>query len=157
MWPLQPLGQRMQFCVAATESLELGHRRQHVFRVWVPSDRGPGGSDTNADRATACRHIEGGRDRPHRSALRSSRSVCQQRDVAQHLEIDRCRLLALAQIGDGFSAIGSSDPEREPAAGAAAIQTEHQSGPLRSSAMDEGIDAQRAVQSGDPGRHLVEK
>ena len=58
------------------------------------------------------------------------------------------------------------DAERDAAAGAAAVESEHQAGLLRRAAMDERIDAERAVfadqprrnrsMNSKPGRHISE-
>ena len=76
---------------------------------------------------------------------------------AHHLAIDGGDLFALAQIGDGVVAMLRRDPERDAAAGAAAIEPEHQAGLFRRAAMDEGVDAERAVFADQPGRHPLEK
>ena len=68
-----------------------------------------------------------------------------QPDRSFHLAVDRGDLLALAQIGDGGCAVLLRDPERDAAAGAAAVEPEHEARLLRRAAMDEGIDAERAV------------
>ena len=89
------------------------------------------------------------------------------RSRAHGLAIDHGHLLARAQIGDGRRAFGGRHPKGDAAAGAAAIEAEHQAGPLRRAAMDEGIDAERAVQRRSavpararrirkPGRHISE-
>ena len=44
------------------------------------------------------------------------------------------------------------DPERDAAAGAAAVEPEHQARLFRRAAMDEGIDAERAVFANQPRR-----
>src|SRR6266487_4683837 len=67
-----------------------------------------------------------------------------------HLAIDRGDLLAFAQIGDGRRAVLFRDPECDAAAGAAAVEPEHEARLLRRAAMDEGIDAERAVFADQP-------
>jgi hypothetical protein len=54
-----------------------------------------------------------------------------------HLAIDRSNLFAFAQIGDGGGAVLFRDPERDAAAGAAAIEPEHEARLFRRAAMDE--------------------
>src|SRR5882724_12951964 len=70
-----------------------------------------------------------------------------------HLAIDRGDLLALTQIGDGGAAVPFGDPECDAAAGAAAIQAEHQARLFRRAAMNEGIDAERTMFADQPGRN----
>src|SRR5258708_11140093 len=67
-----------------------------------------------------------------------------------HFAIDRSHLLALAQIGDGGAAVLFRDPECDAAAGAAAIQPEHEAGLFPRAAVDEGVDAERAVLADQP-------
>ena len=66
-------------------------------------------------------------------------------DTAQHLAVDARHLLAGAQIFDGGLAVLLPDSERHPLARPAAIETEHQSWPLRRSPMHKRIDAERAM------------
>ena len=61
------------------------------------------------------------------------------------LTIDLGYLFAGAQVFDCFRAPGRGHPVSDAAAVAAAIQSEHQAWSLRSSAMHERIDAQRAM------------
>ena len=49
------------------------------------------------------------------------------------------------------------DPIGDAAAHAAAIEPEHQAGPLRRTAMNEGIDAKRPVQADEPGRNPLDE
>ena len=78
-------------------------------------------------------------------------------DRAHHLAIDRGDLFARAQICDGRGALLVRDPKRDAAAGAAAVEPEHQAGLFRRSAMDEGIDAERAVLADQPRRNLLDE
>ena len=97
---LQPLGQHVQFRVAAAERLELGDRRQHIVAVGarasvaLPDQMQPLIERELAGilRMAAIDHVGQRFDPPLR--------LPEQRHVAQHLEIDRGHLLALAQIGD---------------------------------------------------------
>src|SRR5947208_63479 len=75
----------------------------------------------------------------------------------RHLAIDRGDLLALAQISDGGGAVLFGDPKRDAAAGAAAIEAEHETGLFRRSPVHEGIDAKRAVFADQPGRDLFDE
>ena len=87
--------------------------------------------------------------------------VAQRRDLARRLAlepdpphafaIDPGRLLAPAQIGDGLRPVGGRHPERDALAGAAAVETEHEAGPLGRAAVNERIDAQRPVGAGQAG------
>ncbi len=80
--------------------------------------------------------------------------MSEQRHVAQDFAIDLGDLLALAQIvRPPLRGSARRDAEGDAAAGAAAVEAEHEAGPLRRAAMHEGIDAERAVQPGDPRRH----
>src|SRR5712671_6268403 len=72
-----------------------------------------------------------------------------------HFAVDGRDLLALAQIGDGGGAVLFGDPEGDAAAGAAAIEAEHQAGLFRRAAMDERINAERAVFADQPRRDLL--
>src|SRR5262249_13122517 len=78
-------------------------------------------------------------------------------NVAMRLEIDRRHLLARAQIGDGLLVFGRGNAIGDAAAGAAAVQAEHEAGTFGRTAMDEGIDAERAVQSDDARRQAFEE
>ena len=71
---------------------------------------------------------------------------------AHHLAIDRGHLLARPQIGDHVGTVLFSDAEGDAAAGAAAVEPQHQARLLRRAAMHEGIDAERAVLADQPGR-----
>src|SRR6266700_654633 len=76
---------------------------------------------------------------------------------AHHLTIDRRDLLARAQIGDGLGAIHFADAERDTAAGAAAIKSEHKTGLFRGAAMHERIYAQCAMFADQPRRDLFDE
>src|SRR6185295_15067638 len=82
-------------------------------------------------------HIDEGADALARLVLEPHRPF--------HLAVDRGDLLALAQIGDGGRAMLLRDPKRDAAAGAAAVEPQHEAGLFWCAAMDEGIDAERAV------------
>ena len=49
------------------------------------------------------------------------------------------------------------DPERDAAAGAAAIEAEHQPGLFRCSPVHKGVNAERAMLADQPGRHLLDE
>ena len=53
-------------------------------------------------------------------------------------------------------ALRAGDPEGDAAAGAAAVEAEHEAGLFRRSAMVEGIDAQRAVLADQPRGDLFD-
>ena len=55
-----------------------------------------------------------------------------------------------AQIGDGVGALRRRDAEGDAAAGAAAVEAEHEAGTFRRAAMHEGIDAERAMRADQP-------
>src|SRR3979490_2357621 len=71
---------------------------------------------------------------------------------ACHLPIDGGDLLAFAQVGDGRGAVLFGDPERDAAAGTAAVETEHEPGLFRRSPVHERIDAERAGLAAPPRR-----
>jgi hypothetical protein len=66
-------------------------------------------------------------------------------------------LLALAQVGNRLGAFCFRHPIGDAAAGAAAIQSEHQPGTLGRAAMDIGQDAERAMRPDDPRRQTLEE
>ena len=72
-------------------------------------------------------------------------------DPAPGLAIDHGDLLARAQIVDGLGPLVGRHPVGDAAAIAAAVEAEHQPGLFRRAAMDEGIDAERAVGADQPG------
>ena len=74
-----------------------------------------------------------------------------------HFAIDMGGLLAAAQILDDVAALLRRHPERDAAAGAAAVEPEHQAGLFRGAAMVERIDAERAVLADQPGRDLLDE
>src|SRR5229473_8367729 len=76
---------------------------------------------------------------------------------SHHLAIDGGDLLARAQIGDRVGVMLLRDPERDAAAGAAAVQSEHEAGLFRCSPMHEGVDAKRAMLAYQPRRNLLEE
>ena len=49
------------------------------------------------------------------------------------------------------------DAERDAAAGAAAVEAEHEARLFRRAAMDEGIDAERAMFADQPRRNLLDE
>src|SRR5713226_2717169 len=78
-------------------------------------------------------------------------------DRTHHFAIDVGGLLAAAQIFHGAVALLRRDPERDAAAGAAAVEPEHEAGLFRGPAMVERIDAQRAVLADQPRRDLLDE
>src|ERR1700722_18451164 len=74
-----------------------------------------------------------------------------------HFAIDRGDLLALAQVGDGCRALFLRNPERDAAAGAAAVEAEHEAGLFRRPPGHKGINAERAVLADQPRRNPLEK
>jgi hypothetical protein len=111
--------QPVQLGIAKTFRLDCFHRRQHIIAVDVGLPvslqhvaqlfcrRQPSGILYMA----AVDHIDQGADALAHLVLQPHRSF--------HLAIDRGDLLALAQIGDGSSAVLLGDPECDAAAGAA--------------------------------------
>src|SRR5690349_5432644 len=65
--------------------------------------------------------------------------------VAPNLEIHHGDLLARTQISNGLAAPRARDAIGDAAASAAAVEAEHEAGPLRRAAMHERIDAERAM------------
>src|SRR5258707_9986674 len=80
-----------------------------------------------------------------------------QPDRAHHLAIDVGGLLAAAQILHGVVAALGRDPKRNAAAGAAAVEPEHEAGLFPRPAMVERINAERAVLADQPRRDLLEE
>src|ERR1700754_596076 len=76
---------------------------------------------------------------------------------AHHLAVDAGDLLALAQIGDDGAAVLLRDLVCDAAAGAAAVEAEHQARAFGRAAMDKRIDAERAVFADQPRRHLLDE
>jgi hypothetical protein len=74
------------------------------------------------------------------------------RDPPQGFKVNGGRLFALAQIRDGGRAILCGDPIGNAAAGAATVEPKYEAGLLGGAAVDEGIHAQRPVQSDEPCR-----
>src|SRR6516165_10657823 len=75
----------------------------------------------------------------------------------RHLAVDRGDLFARTQVGYRRGAILLGDTKCDAAAGAAAVQPQHQAGLFRRSAMDEGIDAKRAVLADQPRRDALDE
>src|SRR5665213_1191490 len=71
-------------------------------------------------------------------------------DGADGFAIDQSDLLAPAQIGDRVVAPFGGDTVGNTAAIAAAVKAEHEARPLRRAAVNEGIDAKRAVRADEP-------
>ena len=80
-----------------------------------------------------------------------------QLDPPHRLQIDGGDLFAGAEIGNRFGARRGGDAKSDAAAHAAAIETEHETRPLRRAAMNERIDAKRPMQADEPRRHALEK
>src|ERR1700736_2109622 len=74
-----------------------------------------------------------------------------------HLAIDRGDLLARAQVSDSSGAVFFRDPKRDAAAGASAVEAEHEAGLFRRPPMHEGIDAERAMLADQPRRDLLDE
>src|SRR4029077_18293285 len=72
------------------------------------------------------------------------------------LAVDVGGLLAAAQIFNRFVAPLRNHPERDAAAGAAAVQTEHEARLFRRATMVERVDAQRAVFADQARRNLLD-
>src|SRR6202158_1225445 len=86
----------------------------------------------------------------------SIRLAACQPDAAHGFEIALGHLLACAQICEGGLAARRRHPVGDAAATAAAVEAEHEAGLFRRAAMDEGVDAQRPMQTDDPGRDAVQ-
>src|SRR5450759_5998743 len=67
------------------------------------------------------------------------------------LAVDRRDLLARAQVSHRCGAMLLRDPERDAAAGAAAVEAEHEAGFFGGAAVHEGVDAERAMLADQPG------
>ena len=79
-----------------------------------------------------------------------------ERNPTQSFQVNGGRLFALTQIRDGGGAFCRRHPVGDAAAGAAAVQPQHEAGFFRRPAMDEGVDAQRPVQPDEPRRDTFE-
>jgi hypothetical protein len=62
-------------------------------------------------------------------------------DPAGAFQVNRGDLFACAQVGDRILPARRGDPKGDAAAHPAAVEAEHEAGPLRGTAMHEGIDA----------------
>jgi len=142
--------QLMQLRIAKTFRLDRLHRRQDIFavgaRLPVPllhvtellRQRQPPG----ILHVPAVDHVDQRADPLPRLVLQPHRP--------HHLAIHRGDLLARAQIGDRIGAVLRRDPERDAAAGAAAVEAEHEARLFRRAAMHEGVDAERAMLANQP-------
>src|ERR1019366_802723 len=74
-----------------------------------------------------------------------------------YLAVDAGDLFALAQVGERGGAALLRDPKRDAAAGAAAVEAEHEAGLFRRSPMHEGVDAERAMLADQPRRDLFDE
>src|SRR5258705_11395495 len=79
-----------------------------------------------------------------------------QPDRTHHFPIDVGGLLAAAQILHGVVAVPGRDPKRDAAAGAAAVEPEHEAGLFRRPAMIERIDAERPARAAQASRDLTD-
>src|SRR5262245_5427091 len=68
-------------------------------------------------------------------------AAAKQIDRHLHLAVDAAYLFALAQVTDDGGIVYGPDPIGEALAGAAAVETQDQAGPLRRAAVMHGIDA----------------
>src|ERR1700753_2206773 len=75
-----------------------------------------------------------------------------QGDPAHGLAVDHGDLLAPPQVFDGRVAPRRGDAIGDTAAGAAEVEAEHEAGPFRRAAVNEGVDTKRPVQAGQPRR-----
>ena len=78
-------------------------------------------------------------------------------DAPDGLQINAGDLFARAQIRDRRGARRGSDAKSHPAAHAATIEPQHQSGTLRRAAMHERVNAQRPMQTDQPRRHPLDE
>src|SRR5262245_43888585 len=146
MGALEPLGQEMQLAFAQPERLHRGNGSGHVIAVGARLpvalahvvqllvERKPAGILWMA----AVDHIA---ERGHRLFL----ACALEPDAPRGLAVDHCDLLARPQIRDRLLPPSRRHPEGDAAAGAAAVETEHEPGPLGRAPMHERIDAQRAM------------
>src|SRR5260221_6748141 len=154
---VQHYRESMQWRISKTRSLDRLHGRQHVIAVdaglavallhvtQLLRQRQPSGILHMA----AIDHIGQRADALPRLVFQPHR--------ARDLAIDRGDLLAFAQIGDGRVAVLLGDPEGDAAAGAAAIEPEHEARLFRCSAVDERVNAERAVFPDQPRRNLFDE
>ena len=148
----QALGEKMQIVVIATKRLEGLDGREHVVTVdsrasvafshkpELMIEREP----ARVLRMPAIDAINEPGHPPFRGA--------QHGDCAIGLDIDLGHLFTRAQVIDCFGSCLGRNPERDTAACPATIQPEYEARLFRSTAVDEGVDTQRAVQADQPGR-----
>src|SRR5271166_3281757 len=125
--------------VCARQTVTLAHVMQLLLKRELAGILGV----TAVDHVTECRY--------------SLLGVTPQPDRADDFPIDGCDLLALAQISNGIGALGNAHPVGDTPAGTASIQSENESRPLRSPAVDEGIYAQRPVRPDQPSLYPFDK
>jgi hypothetical protein len=80
-----------------------------------------------------------------------------QPDRADRLAVNRRNLLALAQIRDGLRTLGGAYPIGNSAAGSSPVEPQDKARPFSRSAMDKGVDAERAVGSHKAGLQPLDK
>ena len=73
------------------------------------------------------------------------RGLTAEPDRPNDLPINRCYLLAFAQISNDIGALLYADPVGQAATRTAVIEAKHEPRPLRGAPMDEGVDAQRPM------------
>src|SRR5262249_51522229 len=81
--------------------------------------------------------------------------MADQHHRAHALDIDLGHLLALPEIGERGGALCGRDPIGDAATGAAMIEAEHEAGTLRRAAVNEGIDAERAMRPEQARRNAL--
>src|SRR4029077_3326497 len=138
-------GQGLQIGVADTKPLHLLHGGEHVVAAGGPPAMNPSRAvqffrEAQPSRVLAMSPIDDITQRMH-AFLR----VVVEPNPPPSLTIDPGYLFAGAQVLDCLRAPGRGHWVSDAAALPAAIQSEHQAGSLRSSAMHKRVDAQRAM------------
>lgn len=80
-----------------------------------------------------------------------------ERNASRAFKVDLGYLLALAQIRHGCVPLCRRHPIGDAAASAAAVEAKHQTRFLRGAAVDEGIDAQGAVEADEARRYALQE
>ena len=153
----QPFRQQTQAPITATERFKRRHGCQHVVTIrprlamTLTDQMQLLGKPQSSGvlRMTMIDHVD---ERRHLPA-----PGVEQRDPAHSFAIDVGHLFTRAQITDGLPPIRRADPIGNATTGAPAVEAKHEPGFLRRATMDEGVDAQGAMEAIETRRDAVEK
>ena len=149
---LEPLGNRMQSGVVAALRLDFRNRGQNVIQIR------PGSAmslpyqmglmlKTKASGILGMAAV----DQEHEGHHVARRRRCK-RNAARGFNVNGGYLFAFPQIRDGGTTIRRCHPIGDAAAGAAAVEAEHEAGLFRGTAVNVRIHTQRPVQPDEPRR-----